>query len=102
MGFPAHHPAKLHSTEPIERPNVEFERCSEVVCIFPNAEAVTRLIGTLPLKQNDEWAAQRARCISLETIARSAIVPSSACLLRQAERAASAAVSNPPTPRNGA
>jgi len=30
---------------------------------------VTRLIGALLLEQNDEWAVQRARYMSLETIA---------------------------------
>jgi hypothetical protein len=31
--------------------------------------AVTRLIGALLLEQNDEWAVQRARYMTLETIA---------------------------------
>ncbi len=30
---------------------------------------MTRLIGALLLEQNDEWAGQRARYMSLETIA---------------------------------
>ena len=38
-------------------------------CILPNEEAVTRLIGALLLEQNDEWAVQCARYMSLETIA---------------------------------
>jgi transposase-like protein len=69
MGFPAPHRAKLHSTNPLERLNGEIKRRSEVVGIFPNEAAVTRLIGALLLEQNDEWAVQRARYMSLETIA---------------------------------
>jgi hypothetical protein len=37
--------------------------------IFPNEDAITRLIGALLLEQNDEWAVQRGRYMSLETIA---------------------------------
>jgi putative transposase len=33
------------------------------------ADAITRLMGALLLEQNDEWAVQRGRHISLETIA---------------------------------
>ena len=69
MGFPIQHRAKLHSTNPLERLNGEIKRRSEVVGIFPNEAAVTRLIGALLLEQNDEWAVQRARDMSLETIA---------------------------------
>ena len=69
MGFPAQHRAKIHSTNPIERLNGEIKRRSDVVGIFPNEAAVTRLIGALLLEQNDEWAVQRARYMTLETIA---------------------------------
>jgi transposase-like protein len=69
MAFPAQHRAKLHSTNPLERLNGEIKRRSEVVGIFPNEAAVVRLIGSLLLEQNDEWAVQRARYMTLETIA---------------------------------
>jgi putative transposase len=69
MGFPAQHRTKIHSTNPLERLNGEIKRRSEVVGIFPNEAAVIRLIGALLLEQNDEWAVQRARYMTLETIA---------------------------------
>ena len=69
MTFPKEHRAKLHSTNPIERLNGEIKRRTEVVGIFPNEEAIVRLVGALLLEQNDEWAVQRGRYMSLETMA---------------------------------
>ena len=69
MSFPAAHRTKLHSTNPIERLNGEIKRRTEVVGIFPNEAAIVRLVGAILLEQNDEWAVQRARYMTLETIA---------------------------------
>jgi transposase-like protein len=69
MSFPAAHRAKLHSTNPLERVNGEIKRRTEVVGIFPNEDAITRLVGAILLEQNDEWAVQRGRYMTLETIA---------------------------------
>ncbi len=56
MHFPAAHWVKLHSTNPIERPNGEIKRPTNVVGIFPNEGAIVRLVGAILLEQNDEWA----------------------------------------------
>ena len=69
MTFPKEHRAKLHSTNPIERLNGEIKRRADVVGIFPNEKAIIRLIGAILLEQNDEWAVQRARYMTLESIA---------------------------------
>jgi putative transposase len=69
MSFPKEHRTKLHSTNPIERLNGEIKRRTEVVGIFPNEAAIVRLIGALLLEQNDEWAVQRGRYMTLETMA---------------------------------
>ena len=68
MTFPQQHRAKLHSTNPLERLNGEIKRRTEVVGIFLNEAAITRLIGAILLEQNDEWSVQRARYVTVETM----------------------------------
>jgi putative transposase len=40
-----------------------------VLGIFPNEDAIVRLVGAILLEENDERAVQRARYMTLETIA---------------------------------
>ena len=68
MSFPREHRQKLHSTNPLERLNGEIKRRTNVVGIFPNENAITRLVGAILREQNDEWAVSR-RYMTLESIA---------------------------------
>ena len=68
MAFPKDHRTKLHSTNPLERLNGEIKRRTDIVGIFPNEDAIIRLVVAILLEQNDEWAVQRAVYVSLETI----------------------------------
>ena len=69
MSIPPQHRTKLHSTNPLERLNGEIKRRTEVVGIFPNEDAITRLVGAILLEQNDEWAVQLSRYMTLESVA---------------------------------
>jgi putative transposase len=56
---------QIYSTNPLERLNAEIKRRTNVVGIFPNDSAITRLVGAMMLEQNDEWALNR-RYMQLE------------------------------------
>lgn len=67
MDFPKPHRLQIHSTNPLERLNAEIKRRTNVVGIFPNDAAITRLVGAMMLEQNDEWALNR-RYMQLEAL----------------------------------
>ncbi len=56
MNFRREHRAKLHITNPIGRLSGEIKRRDDVVGIFPNDPAITRLVGAILLEQSDEGA----------------------------------------------
>ncbi len=64
----------------------EIKRRSRVVDIFPNADAVVRLIGTLVSEQTDEWQVTR-RYMSPETL-RTVVHPTPATALIEPKAAA--------------
>ena len=69
MDFPREHWPQIASTNPLERVNKEIKRRSDVVGIFPNDDAIIRLVGALMLETNDEWTVAR-RYMGLESLAR--------------------------------
>ncbi len=72
--FPKDVWSQIWPNNPAERLNKEIQHRTDAVGIFPNRDAIIRLVGAVPAEQTDEWTESK-RYLGLEVLTRCRLTP---------------------------
>ena len=65
IAFPKQHKKRIRTTNMMEWVTKELKRRTKVVGVFPTEGFLLRLVGSILIDMNEEWATDR-RCLTMQ------------------------------------